>query len=85
MTHLVITLQTKSGTRVPVKWDDACRRTVTHLVSTLRKETDYSKKCFNRLLEITPTYDERSLRRFTDFIKQVIESTLETAPLPPGA
>ena len=70
---------------VPVNWDDACRRTVTHLVSTLRKETDYSKKCFNRLLEITPTYDERSLRRFTDFIKQVIESTLETAPLPPGA
>ena len=70
---------------VPVNWDDACRRTVTHLVSTLRKETDYSQKCFQRLLEITPNYDEASLKRFMAFIKLVIQTTPQTAPLPPGA
>ena len=70
---------------VPVNWDDACRRTVTHLWNTLRTETAYSQKCFSRLLEITPNYDEHSLKRFMAFIKLVIQTTPQTAPLPPGA
>ena len=70
---------------MPVNWDDACRRTVTHLSHTLRTETAYSQKCLSRLMEITPNYDEASLKRFMAFIKLVIQTTPQTAPLPPGA
>ena len=69
---------------VPVNWDDACRRTVTHLSTTLRKEVGYGNKCLSRLMEITPNFDPASLKRFTAFIKEVIQTTPETAPLPPG-
>ena len=69
---------------VPVNWDDACRRTVTHLSTKLRKEVGYGNKCLSRLMEITPNFDPASLKRFTAFIKEVIQTTPETAPLPPG-